>query len=158
MNSHHTLGKLPFHTKSTLQSGRSLNDESLWWWLRKAWLGHEEGNLMSLIAQLVRARHRWGFQTGMWLPGPGFDPRRRQHVSTDFNTVSGWPVFQMWSRSLVPGIVYRASKKSHGTLMNPGIQVECQWKLTWSYMQSTKHITLEPLLAWQARRSPSGER
>ena len=80
----------------------------------------------------------------MWFPGRGFGPRRRQHVSADFNTVSGWPVFRMRRtlkpRSLEPEIVYRASQRSHGTLINPGIQVGCQWKLTWSYKQSTPHM------------------
>ena len=49
----------------------------------------------------------------------------RVYVSTDFSTVSGWP--------LEPEIVYRASQRSHGTLINPGIQVGCQGKLTRSY-------------------------
>ena len=44
-------------------------------------------------------------------------------------------------RSLVPEIVYRVSERSHGTLINPGSQVWCQWKLTWSYKQSTPHHT-----------------
>ena len=43
-------------------------------------------------------------------------------------------------RSLVPEFVYRASQRSNGTLINPGIQVGCQWKLTWSYKQSTPHM------------------
>ena len=59
----------------------------------------------------------WGFQAGMWLPGPGFNHRRKQHVSTDFNTVSSWPVFRMrrWNRG--PLCLYRTSQRSHGTLM-----------------------------------------
>ena len=47
-------------------------------------------------------------------------------------------------RSLVPEFVYRASQRSHGTLINPGIQVGCQWKLTWSYKQSTPHMCNDP--------------
>ena len=55
------------------------------------------------------------------------------------------PLGQRWPNQtllsgLVPEFVYRASQRSHGTLINPGIQVGCQWKLTWSYKQSTPHM------------------
>ena len=52
--------------------------------------------------------------------------------------------------SLVPEIVYRESQTSHGTLINPGIQV-----VTWSYKQSTPH--LGGFWHWQVRYYHSGE-
>ena len=65
----------------------------------------------------------------------------------------GW---DLKPRSFVPGIVYRASQRSHGTLINPGIQVGCQWKLAWSYKLSTPHTTLEPRLMLTSEMRPSG--
>ena len=41
----------------------------------------------------------------------------------------------------MPGINtgHRAYKRSHGTLLNPGIRVRCGRRLTWSYQQSISH-------------------
>ena len=50
----------------------------------------------------------------------------------------GWDVK---TRSLVPEIACRAGQRSHDTLIHPGIQVGCQWKLTRSYKQSTPHLS-----------------
>ena len=60
-------------------------------------------------------------------------------------------VYELWAK-------LQCNASSHWSSPYPEIQVGCQWKLTWSYKQSTPHITLEPLLAWQARRCLSGER
>ena len=115
----------------------------------------------SLIAQLVRARHRWGFQAGMWLPVSRVQSQaeatcvNRFHYRVRLTSLSDET---LKPTSLVSEIIYRASQRSNGTLINPGIQVGCQRKLTWSYKQSTPHNTLSRFWCWQARRSPSGER
>ena len=115
--------------------------------------------IWSRIAQLVRAWHHWGFPSWDMTPGS----RVQSQAEATWHCVNWfqYPVRltsvtdeTLKPRSLVPEIVYMASQISHGILLNPGIQVGCQCKLTWSYMQSTSHTTPEALLALTSQTLP----